>query len=304
MTKNGGPKAEVSAQGVERVGERPWSPYANVNPGVRAAPAIQDIERLTCTLEVAHGLSIGQNLACRVAQQRDQIRDPRLHGSEGHLTPTCQQRGRNTAASRLEFLGRSQAPGANVNGALGTVLRLEWEFGQGHGRSPDPRGRAEQDEELGHGNAGAGDLAAHIAQTAQGLLDGFSQGLVPLGDQTLLTAAPDNARPRSHERACGRNEGGGFLPDGRHLLLQAPIGPNVPEPQRQQDRPEPSRNVERGPFESAPAVVMDAKADEKRQANGQAQRDAGWTKRPNEPARKCNKEHQRRGDPPILTSEI
>src|SRR5215207_5420807 len=138
MTKNGGPKAEVSAQGVERVGERPWSPYANLNPGVRAAPAIQDIERLTCTLEVAHGLGIGQNLAGCVAQQYDQRRDLRLHGFEGHLTPARKQCGCYTAASRLEFLGCSKAPRANVNGALGTVLRLEREFGQGHGRSPDP----------------------------------------------------------------------------------------------------------------------------------------------------------------------
>src|SRR3954449_10032375 len=52
------------------------------NPGVRAAPAIQDIERLTCALELAHGLSIGQ-----IAQQCDLRRDLRLHGSEGHLAP-------------------------------------------------------------------------------------------------------------------------------------------------------------------------------------------------------------------------
>src|SRR5215207_4610032 len=49
---------------------------------------------------------------------------------------------------------------------------------------------------------------------------------------------------------------------------------------------------------------MDANADEKRQANGQAQRDAGRAKRPNEPARKRNKEHQGGGDPAVVPSEI
>ena len=114
-------------------------------------------------------------------------------------------------------------------------------------------------------------LAANIAQTAQGLLDGFPQGLVPFGDQTLLTAAPDNARPGSHERPGGCDEGGHLFPDSRHLLLQAPVGPNVPERQGEQDGPEASRDVEPGPFERATAMMMDADADEERQANGQAQ---------------------------------
>src|SRR5215207_2109316 len=127
MTEDGGPKAEVSAQRFEPVGERPWSPYADVNPGVRAAAAIQDIERLTCTLEVAHGLSIGQNLAGCVAQQCNQRRDLRLHGFEGHLAPARQQSGCYTAASRLEFLGCSKAPRANVTGALGTIPHLHRE---------------------------------------------------------------------------------------------------------------------------------------------------------------------------------
>jgi hypothetical protein len=138
MTEDSGPKAEMSAQGVKSVGERPWPAYADVNPRVSPATAIEGIERLSCTLEVAHGLGIGQNLASFFAQQGDQLRDPCLHGSKGHLAPPRQQGGSNTAASRLEFLGGDKAPCANLNRALGPILRLDREFGQGHGRRPDP----------------------------------------------------------------------------------------------------------------------------------------------------------------------
>src|SRR3954469_8395637 len=79
MTEDGGPKAEVSAQGLKSVGERPWPAYADVNPRVSPATAIEGIERLSCTLEVAHGLSVGLHLPCRAPQQCDQSRDPGLH---------------------------------------------------------------------------------------------------------------------------------------------------------------------------------------------------------------------------------
>src|SRR4051812_8601061 len=94
-----------------------------------------------------------------------------------------------------------------------------------------------------------------------------------------------------------------LFPDGRHLLLQAPVEPNVPERQSEQNGPEASRDVERGPFERTAAMVMDADADEERQANGQAQRDASWAECANEPARKRNQEHQGCGDPAILASK-
>jgi hypothetical protein len=48
---------------------------------------------------------------------------------------------------------------------------------------------------------------------------------------------------------------------------------------------------------------MNANADEERQADGQAQRDASWAECANEPARKSDKEHQRCGDPSILAGE-
>ena len=56
-------------------------------PSGEPAAAIEGIERLSCTLEVAHGLSIGQNLASFFAQQGDQLRDPCLYRSKGHLAP-------------------------------------------------------------------------------------------------------------------------------------------------------------------------------------------------------------------------
>ena len=45
----------------------------------------------------------------------------------------------------------------------------------------------------------------------------------------------------------------------------------MPERQGQQDGPEAPRDVERGPFERATAVMMDTDPDEERQADGQAQ---------------------------------
>ena len=109
-----------------------------MNSRVRPAAAIQYIERLSSPLGVAQGLSVGQTLACRIPQQCDQSRGLRLYGSEGHLTPTRQQCGCNTAPGRLEILGGGNAPCGNVNGLLRPGLRLERELGHGHGSSPDP----------------------------------------------------------------------------------------------------------------------------------------------------------------------
>src|SRR3954468_2689076 len=101
---------------------------------------------------------------------------------------------------------------------------------------------------------------------------------MPFGDQTFLTAAPDDAPARPHERARGRDEGSRLLPDGSGLLLQAPIGPQSPERQRDQDGPEAPGNIERGPFERV-AGVVDADADEKGEADREAERDPGRPER-------------------------
>jgi hypothetical protein len=45
----------------------------------------------------------------------------------------------------------------------------------------------------------------------------------------------------------------------------------VPEHKGEQNGPEASRKIEHGPFESAATVMMDTDADEKGQADGQAQ---------------------------------
>ena len=129
------------------------------------------------------------------------------------------------------------------------------------------------------------------------------QAVNKLAADTLIIVRPRHGLQIAPiERAGGRDEGGRLFPDSRHLLLQAPVGPNVPERQSEQNGPEASRNVERSPFERTAAMVMDADADEERQANGQAQRDASWAECANEPARKRNQEHQGCGDPAILAS--
>ena len=73
-------------------------------------------------------MSIGQDLACRFAHQRGQIRNPRLHGFEGHAASARQQRGRNRPASFLEFLSRGEASCADGGGLL-VAVRLHREFG-------------------------------------------------------------------------------------------------------------------------------------------------------------------------------
>lgn len=90
------------------------------------------------------------------------------------------------------------------------------------------------------------------------------------------------------------------FPGGGCFLLEAAVGPQLPDAQRDNDRPEPAGAIAQCPESRRHARISDLKADEICHRGVDAERSAAGPQRADEAADDADRRHDKRGEPLML----
>ncbi len=238
-----------------------------------------------------HRLREGEKIGAAVLlAARSQVAHALAHRRQRHLALAAQQDARDVAAQALEFGDRGAA-------LLGLRRR---DFPQRHRRGGDAHGGVEEDGELRQHRAAlpADGAGAHLAERLARPLHRIARGAVARGEALLAPPSRDDGRPRYRCLRRG-NQLGHRLPGAGNLLLEAPVGAQLPEGERDQDGPQRAAAEAQRPELVGAAGRADGKADQERDRRVDAEAGAAGPDRAHQPRGDGDGEHEERGQPPM-----